>query len=362
MWILSRAFVDYASSRSSPARAAEYWGGGYSAGGQSAPSRSSLIPPAFFVPVKMTGFSRLSRFGLTCEVLTENRGEELLISYRAAFLAKTYQPRAKAQASTARVPDCGASARGSSVRFDLASRTWKTARCSSAEVLQESLVTLPRSGTMRNGWLWARTTSVPRISANVSGSSPWIGTPTVSTTIRSARFRSGRRLPTPCEFVAANPVRPTPDGITFFHTPNCSGLDGGSNSRKALQRRTAQFPTPRASDAKRGDSPCERRRKSPSLESAVRYPTPRTRGMCGGSGSMAQAKKLQAQGIITETERKAITSNGGRLNPTWVEWLMGWPLEWTGLKPLGTDKFRSWLLSHSASFTADFSERRREAA
>ena len=31
-------------------------------------------------------------------------------------------------------------------------------------------------------------------------------------------------------------------------------------------------------------------------------------------------------------------NSGGRLNPTWVEWLMGWPLEWTDLKPLVMDK------------------------
>jgi hypothetical protein len=30
--------------------------------------------------------------------------------------------------------------------------------------------------------------------------------------------------------------------------------------------------------------------------------------------------------------------NGGKLNPTWTEWLMGWPLGWTDLKPLETDK------------------------
>jgi hypothetical protein len=29
---------------------------------------------------------------------------------------------------------------------------------------------------------------------------------------------------------------------------------------------------------------------------------------------------------------------GGKLNPTWVEWLMGWPPGWTDLKPLETDK------------------------
>jgi hypothetical protein len=37
---------------------------------------------------------------------------------------------------------------------------------------------------------------------------------------------------------------------------------------------------------------------------------------------------------------------GGPLNPMWVEWLMGWPLGWTDLKPLEMDKFRAWLRSH----------------
>ena len=30
--------------------------------------------------------------------------------------------------------------------------------------------------------------------------------------------------------------------------------------------------------------------------------------------------------------------NGGKLNPTWAEWLMGWPLGWTDLKPLEMGK------------------------
>jgi hypothetical protein len=37
---------------------------------------------------------------------------------------------------------------------------------------------------------------------------------------------------------------------------------------------------------------------------------------------------------------------GGQLNPNWVEWLMGWPIGWTDLKPLATDKFQQWLDSH----------------
>jgi hypothetical protein len=40
---------------------------------------------------------------------------------------------------------------------------------------------------------------------------------------------------------------------------------------------------------------------------------------------------------------------GGQLNPTWVEWLMGWPLGWTDLKPLAMDKFQQWRCLHGKS-------------
>ena len=43
-------------------------------------------------------------------------------------------------------------------------------------------------------------------------------------------------------------------------------------------------------------------------------------------------------------------SVGGRLNPTWVEWLMGWPLGWTDLRPLETDKFQEWYEKHGSVF------------
>jgi len=37
---------------------------------------------------------------------------------------------------------------------------------------------------------------------------------------------------------------------------------------------------------------------------------------------------------------------GGTPNPMWVEWLMGWPMGWTALEPLATDKFQLWLQLH----------------
>lgn len=37
----------------------------------------------------------------------------------------------------------------------------------------------------------------------------------------------------------------------------------------------------------------------------------------------------------------------GRLNPIFVEWVMGWPSGWTDLQPLEMDKYREWQQLHS---------------
>jgi hypothetical protein len=76
-WLFSRVLVE------------EYLGDISSDGEQSAQSNGSPTPQAYCAPDKMTGFSRLSRFGMTYKPLTENLGEELLMSYLAAFPAKT---------------------------------------------------------------------------------------------------------------------------------------------------------------------------------------------------------------------------------------------------------------------------------
>ncbi len=40
---------------------------------------------------------------------------------------------------------------------------------------------------------------------------------------------------------------------------------------------------------------------------------------------------------------------GFNMSPMWVEWLMGWPIGWTALQPLVTDRFRQWCASHGAA-------------
>ena len=48
---------------------------------------------------------------------------------------------------------------------------------------------------------------------------------------------------------------------------------------------------------------------------------------------------------INQTEEET-NPDGGTLNPMWVEWLMGFPLGWTDLKPLEMHKFQQWQNSH----------------
>ena len=58
-------------------------------GEQSVPLNGNNTQQAYCAPDKMTGFSRLSRFGMMYKHLTENLGEELLMSYLAGFHART---------------------------------------------------------------------------------------------------------------------------------------------------------------------------------------------------------------------------------------------------------------------------------
>jgi hypothetical protein len=90
------------------------------------------------------------------------------------------------------------------------------------------------------------------------------------------------------------------------------------------------------------------------------YPTPRseragrTVKLYAGTVS-GNAHARQANGGHGDLEEEVardnpeLIANGGQLNPTWVEWVMGWPLGWTDLELLETDKFLSWLQLHGVS-------------
>ena len=156
-WLFSRALVE------------EYSEAICSDGEQSVQLSGNNTPQAYCAPDKMTAFSRLSRFGMTYAVLTENLGEELLTLYLAAFHAPTFPQQEKEQELTEKPLECGEKWRGSFVKYSPNSCSWKTHQCSLLGDLDEFLGTWPRWGLMLNGECWEQQTLVQSTKGIVFG-------------------------------------------------------------------------------------------------------------------------------------------------------------------------------------------------
>ena len=277
----------------------EYLGDNFSDGEQSVPLNGSHIQQAYCAPDKMTGFSRLSRFGMTYKPLTESLGEELLTLYREAFHVKTSQPQEKAQELTESVQECGEKWRASFTKYDPDSCSWKTHQCSLLGDLDEFSETWPRWGLMRNGECWEQTQLEHPIKESVYGF-------TVPTPVASDGT-TGSLIGKNDNFYETKTGMP--------RKVNQNGKDGSVG----LGRLVKMWPTPQASDNRdRGNM------SNPSVQRRV-----------------AIGKQISLSQSVHPTS--------GQLNPTWTEWLMGWPLEWTDLKPLVTDKSPSVPQPHGES-------------
>ena len=66
-----------------------------------------------------------------------------------------------------------------------------------------------------------------------------------------------------------------------------------------------------------------------------------------GKSKKTLAAVIRGKFQMTLDRYLAINGYGiGLPNPTWVEWLMGWPMGWSAMPPLETDRFREWLRWH----------------
>jgi hypothetical protein len=221
---------------------AEYLGENYSDGEQSVPLSGNSTQLAYLPQDKMTDFSRLSRFGMMFKPLTENLGKELLMSYQAAFRAKTSQLPGQVMDLTESGQECGKRWQGLLAKYDPNTHSLRTVQCSLFEDLNQSLQTWPRWGSMQNGECFQQPMWEQTISEKEYG-------------------------------LLHKEIWPTPVTRDYKDT----------GTKEALSRAKAK-------------------RSSPGVA------------------------------LIIGAEL------GGSLNPTFSEWLMGWPLEWTDLKPLVTDK------------------------
>jgi len=278
-------------------------------GAQCAQLNVMPTPHKFWRNDKMMEFSRLSQFDLTCAVLTENHGMELLTSYLADFHAKTSVVQEKAQELTVTGQDYGQKWHELSVKFDLDSCLWRTHQCLFPEDLQESSVILPKWGMTRTGHVYQHLTLERPISVTDSGLLP---TPTA---------RDSRSKTSPADFKRKSP---------------------------GLEIMIHRWPTPKASDwNKRGNvSPHPRNGLAGAV---VNFPTPTASDASKWSNESLAERKAKGRQIRLNTAVSPEGGSGGRLNPDWVEWLMGWPIGWTDLKPLEMDKFQKWREAHLSS-------------
>jgi DNA (cytosine-5)-methyltransferase 1 len=286
-----------------------------------------------------------------CSNLTDTLGEELLTLYLEGFRAKTSVQQEKAQELTVSDQVCGSTWQGSLARLDPDTLLWRTAQCSLLEDLELSLQIFPRWGLMQNGALYPLPILVQTISVKEYGLEP--------------------------------------NNETFFHTPNTTGLDGGSNGRKALKKRIENWPTPLASDWK----PCGPNSKQQGLTEKVKmWPTPRSCSAMAATitpeSAWNEKRNPNLETVVgqrmwptpkTQDSQHALNLhnnqndnhwksnlgevvsaqvNGGYLNPNWVEWLMNWPITWSGLNVIDPKEYQRW--KETSTKTLQKSEQLRE--
>ena len=179
---------------------------------------------------------------------------------------------------------CGNTWRELLGKYNPSTHLWKTAQCSLLEDLEQSLEIWPRWGSMRNGECFRQ--------------------PMLVQTTKEKEYG-------------------------FWLTPTATAISGRSqeamNYRIQWRESSGRTTVPPGNLAEQvtmsGKTPCVDMKKPT-------WPTPVAR-MWKDSASPSEFKR---------NEIPLAAQVGGKLNPMWTEWLMGWPLGWTDLKPLGMDK------------------------
>ena len=358
MWYLT-------PSTYSPARAAESLPTSCSDIELLAQSKSSHTPEKFCLPGSLTEAYLDSLFGMTSKISASTTQTHAAISNAcekgvgnspfaagSLSLARTSAQPGKAQESPESEAGFGEKWQELSVKYDLATSSWKTHQCLFPEGLPWYSVILPTWGMTRNGRLFQHQTLERPISA----------------------IASGFMLPTP---VASDGTSGAIIGKndTFYTTSsgmsrkvNQNGVDGSVGLGRLVQ----MWPTPRANDAeKRGNFDLTNRRNG--LPGAVKlWPTP-TANCSTGAGEQGREGGLNIQTAVKKFPTPCASDNrdrgnaatpaikrriengkqvmlsmmvsnvSGQLSPDWVELLMGWPMGWTDLQPLPATVFEKWM-------------------
>ena len=274
----------------------------------SAPSRLTPTANASSSSDRQTASCPGFLSGTTLPPLTASPGADTPMSLAAGFHVKTSLPPGSEPALQAHARVYGQSSPVLLGRYDPATSLLRTFQGLLFEASTACLVTLPRWGWMHAGAVWGLMTSERPISAN--GSGYWLPTPAAisyGTNQGGAAGRVGKIRPS-LETMARQELWPTPNvpngGRTTWHAEQ----EGNSFYHKGKKVQLV-------------------------LEQAVRLATQTSRDW----------RSVKASPATHDRNSRPLSEQiGGQLNPTWVEWLMNWPLGWTVGGPLNLQTYRVW--------------------
>jgi hypothetical protein len=258
--------------------------------------------------------------------------------------AKTSASPEKAQGLPEQGPVFGTSLLGSFAQFGQDGWSSKTSQLSLLEGLEPFSETWPKSGLMRNGTAYRLLPLVLRTDENASGlwRTPSAQEPGISPD--RLVVADGETLGGECRHYDKHTGRLAQIGLTQqvrlraqWPTPSASGMPCEGTVRLARKAWLDGTATLEEANAIAGRDVRGKQGKVPAM-----YPTPTACGHhtdgrmneWGGSNARKRLKQMVATGCLTRQEIN------GKLNPTWVEWLMGFPLGWTDLGDSGTRSSR----------------------
>jgi hypothetical protein len=259
------------------------------------PLKSRITHAEFYCNGKLMDSYLDSLSGTMSAHSMAGHGVDESMSSAVAFHARTLVQLEKERELLESDQDSGKKWQGLLARFDQDTLSWRTVQCSLLEDLNESLQTLPPWGMTVGGELYLLPTLEQ--TTNESGSGLWLTPSTVDIPTRSAESMTKR--------------------LKYREKIGRKGVGAGCLSEQVEWSGTGAPVGYITKDS---------------------WPTP-TANMYKGSSSAVIRKNGQDrswQSLHYAVEQ--VTDIGGRLNPTWVEWLMGWPIGWTDLKPLVMDK------------------------
>lgn len=217
--------------------------------------------------------------------------------------------------------DCGVRCGELLANYDHAMSSWRTSQLCLDGEWAELSGTWPQSGMTRNGQLYPLLMWEHRTSENESGLWP---TPTaMDAQIKSSTPRPSR--------VATNRQTDYLARMVHWSTPDTKGFTGEGAIAK-LAHTLSSLAELRGMTYRGNEN--YRKKYWPTANSRDWKDTP---GMTKTRKDGKSRKDQLARRVYCEEE---IIEKIGTLNPTWVEWLMGFPLGWTELKDLAMPRSR----------------------